>query len=69
VLVDNGDNVSGAAAAFRLAAHVPEDGPNRRALIPGADGFADFLIGQHVAGTDDHKPAHFGKVSNYIVYQ
>ncbi len=44
MLIDNRDNIPCTPAAFRLAAHMPKDRPNRGALIPGAHRFADFLI-------------------------
>jgi len=67
VLIDNGDDIAGATTAFRFAAHVTEDSPNRRAVLTGPDSFTDLVIGQHVAGTDDHCGSQFGKVSNYYL--
>jgi hypothetical protein len=69
MLVNNGDDSAGAAAAFRLAAHTPEDSPDRRAVLSGADHFSHIVIGQDVAGTDDHRANQFGIVLNCHLYQ
>jgi hypothetical protein len=44
VLIDDGDNAAGATTAFRLAAHVAENGPDRRTVLPCAHSFPDIMI-------------------------
>jgi hypothetical protein len=69
VLIDNSDNATGATSAFRFTAHMAENSANRRTFLPGAYSFSDIVIGQYVAGTDDHRLSQFGKISNYFVFQ